>query len=65
MTPPGAVAESDDLKSSGSDGVKGGCRLDNWNADGVITFDLDGKASGKNGDITVKGHLDVVCRKGL
>jgi hypothetical protein len=52
-------------KSPGGAGISGSCKPDNVNADGVIAVDLDAKVAGKDGDVTIKGHLDVVCRAGL
>ncbi len=45
-------------------GMSGGCKPDNRNTDGVISIDIDGKVTGES-EVTVKGHLDVVCRDGL
>jgi hypothetical protein len=45
-------------------GISGSCKSDRRNMDGVITVDLDAKLTGKS-EVTVKGHLDVVCHEGL
>lgn len=42
----------------------GSCALDRWNTDGVIAIDVDGTVKGTSGEVTIKGHLDVVCRPG-
>ena len=52
-------------RSEGKAGITGSCKPDNRNTDGVIAFDLDAKVTGKDGEVTIKGHLDVVCREGL
>lgn len=52
-------------KSPGGAGISGSCKPDNVNVDGVIAVDLDAKVPGKDGEVTIKGHLDVVCRAGL
>jgi len=52
-------------ESSGSSaGVTASCTPDHRNTDGVIAIDVDGKVTGDAGEVTVKGHLDVVCRSG-
>jgi hypothetical protein len=56
------VGTPEPLKSEGSAGIKGSCKLDRRNIDGVMSIDLDGTLTGKPGTETVKGHLDVVCR---
>ena len=58
-------AASDELRSEGGAGISGGCKPDNRNVDGVLAIDLDAKVTGKAGEVTIKGHLDVVCREGL
>jgi len=51
------------LRAAPGAGMSGGCKPDNRNVDGVIAIDVDGKVSGTS-EVTVKGHLDVVCRSG-
>src|SRR5262245_58571157 len=59
----GALSTPEPLQSP--TGVTGSCKPDNWNADGVISIDVDGKPTGKAGEVTVKGHLDAICRPHL
>lgn len=61
----GKLPTPEPLRNTGGAGVSGSCKLDNRNANGVMAVDLDAKLNGKAGDVTVKGHLDIVCRDGL
>lgn len=61
----GKLSAPDPLRSEGAAGISGGCKPDNRNVDGVISADLDARVTGKPGEVTLKGHLDVVCRSGL
>ena len=61
----GKLPTPEPVRSAGSAGISGACKPDNRNSEGVIAVDLDGKLTGKAGEVTVKGHLDVVCRYGL
>ncbi len=45
-----------------SSGFTGRCKLDNLDTNGVMAIDLDTKVTGKAGEVTIKGHLDIVCR---
>ena len=53
------------LRQPGTAGFTASCKPDNRNTDGVMSIDVDAKLTGKTGEVTVKGHLDVVCRSGL
>ena len=67
-TPDGVRLTSLKVSSARSEpgvGISGACKPDMRNTDGVISADLDAKLTGTAGDVTVKGHLDVVCREGL
>jgi hypothetical protein len=61
----GKLSTPEPVRSEGDAGISGACKPDKRNADGVIAIDLDAKLIGKAGDVTMKGHLDVVCREGL
>ena len=61
----GKLPTPEPLRNTGGAGVTGSCKLDNRNANGVISVDLDAKVNGKAGEVTIKGHLDIVCRDGL
>lgn len=61
----GKLSTPEPARSEAGVGISGGCRPDKRNVDGVIAVDLDAKLTGKAGDVTIKGHLDVVCRDGL
>ena len=61
----GKLPSASPVQSEGRAGISGACKPDNRNTDGVISVDLDARLSGKDGQVTMKGHLDVVCREGL
>jgi hypothetical protein len=61
----GKLPSPSPMLSEGRAGISGACKPDKRNTDGVISVDLDAKLSGKDGEVTMKGHLDVVCREGL
>ena len=61
----GKLPSPSPVLSEGRAGISGACKPDKRNTDGVISADLDAKLTGKDGEVTMKGHLDIVCREGL
>src|SRR5512138_3069768 len=65
MTLGSGKLRGDRVKSDGMKGISASCKPDGRNSEGVFSIDLDTTLTAKSSEVTVKGHLDIVCREGL